>query len=92
MTTMDVAPPAVLRLFSRLDFGTAPEPQALAGLLEQWNAARGGRPLPQVGAVTARPDFFPAGFVASKASAITCSSWACRRRKPCSAGLAPTGD
>jgi ribose-phosphate pyrophosphokinase len=63
MTTMDVAPPAVLRLFSRLDFGTAPEPQALAGLLEQWNAARGGRPLPQVGAVTARPDFFPAGFV-----------------------------
>jgi ribose-phosphate pyrophosphokinase len=63
MTTMDVAPPAVLRLFSRLDFGAAPEQRALAALLEQWNVARGGRPFPQASAVTKRPNFFPSGFV-----------------------------
>ncbi|HTO80274.1 MAG TPA: ribose-phosphate pyrophosphokinase [Methylocystis sp.] len=63
MTTMDVAPPALLRLFSRLDFGAAPEPSALTTLLEQWNAARDGKPLPQVSAVITRPKFFSTGFV-----------------------------
>ena len=63
MTTMDVAPPAVLRLFRRLDFGSAPGQSALAALLEQWNAARGGGPLPPASAMTTRPNSFPTGFV-----------------------------
>ena len=63
MSTMDVAPAAVLRLFSRLDFGAAPEQSDLAALLGRWNAARGGRALPQASAVTARPNLFPSGFV-----------------------------
>jgi len=63
MTTMDVAPPAVLRLFSRLDFGAAPAQGALATLLEQWNAARGGMPFPRASAITKQPNLFPSGFV-----------------------------
>ncbi len=63
MTTMDLPPPAVLRLFNRLDFAAAPEQSALATLLERWNAARGGRPFPQASAPMSQPNLFPSGFV-----------------------------
>jgi ribose-phosphate pyrophosphokinase len=63
MTRMDLAPPAVLRLFSRLDFGAAPVGGVFAALLEPWNAARGAMPLPSASVIMKRPDLFPSGFV-----------------------------
>lgn len=60
---MDVAPPAVLRLFNRLDFGVTPKQSALADLFERWNAAREGLPFPLATSVTSQPLLYPAGFV-----------------------------
>jgi len=63
MTTMDVAPPALLRLFNRLDFAPAPAQGILALLLKQWNAARADAPFPRASAIAKQPGGFPSGFV-----------------------------
>ena len=63
MATMDVTPPAVIRLFSRLDFGAAPTQGVLAALLDRWNAACGGMPFPRASVITKQPTLFPSGFV-----------------------------
>jgi len=68
MTTMDVAPPALLRLFSRLDFGPSPAQGVLAQgvltpLLKQWTAACGDMPFPRASDLAKQAAVSPSAFV-----------------------------
>ncbi len=42
MTTLAIAPKPLRRLFDRLDYAPRPRSGVLAGLLEHWEARRGG--------------------------------------------------
>jgi len=63
MTTMDVTPPPLLRLFSRLDFAPSPAQGVLALLLKRWNAARGDMPFPPPSTLAKQAAVSPSGFV-----------------------------